>query len=70
METNSMSENAMTEYELRQMELYIRKARQELIMGRAIAREDFIEWVQAAATWLLDRVEAAWNWLRHKLGLF
>lgn len=64
-----MNESTMTEYELRQTELYIRKMRHELIMGRAIAKDDFIEWVQTAAAWLLDRVESAWNWIREKLGI-
>lgn len=62
-------ENTMTEYELREMELFVRRARLELAMGQAIAREDFLEWAKTCATWILDRAESAWNWLRHALGL-
>jgi hypothetical protein len=64
-----MANFPMDEYELRQMELYLRDARLKLQMGQALAYDDFVAWARHAATWLLDKIELGWNWIRHMLGL-
>ena len=59
----------MTMDDLERMERYVRDARRKMQMGQAIARQDFIAWARHAATWLLDKIDDAWNWVRRKLGL-
>jgi len=55
--------------DLDRLERQVRKWRIEREMGIALSRDDFWEWARLGATWLLDRFEDAWNWLRRAVRL-
>jgi|SoiMethySBSTD1v2_1073268.scaffolds.fasta_scaffold679670_1 hypothetical protein len=59
----------LTDRDIVRLEAYVRDARRKKAMGEAIARDDFMAWLRHAAAWLLDRLEAAWRWVRRVLGL-
>lgn len=62
-----MSDMSMDDLE--RLEYYVRDARRRKMMGEAIAKSDFVAWARHAAAWLLDKIEAAWRWVRRQLGL-
>ncbi|HEX2210509.1 MAG TPA: hypothetical protein VHG93_22710 [Longimicrobium sp.] len=61
--------STMTADDFDRLERYLRDAKRRAMMGEAIAKEDFAEWLRHAAAWLLDKLEDAWRWVRRQLGL-
>ena len=62
--TRDVVTDELTADDVRQMAWFIRTSHAEQLLQDRIAREDFAIWVNHSATWLADRVDQAWNYLR------
>lgn len=54
----------LTSRDIERMKAYIEDAERRINLGISISKDDFIRWVRKTAVWLVDRLEAAWNWIR------
>lgn len=61
--------NDLTLQELEALERYARDQKRKLLMGEALAKQDFVKWARHAAAFLLDKLEDAWKWVRRYIGL-
>ena len=64
-----MTSDNLTSDDLDRLERYVRDQRRRRALGEALSRSDFIEWARQATAWVLDKLEAAWSWVRNALGL-
>jgi hypothetical protein len=66
---NNSDVDTLTDWQLRELEHYIRRQRLDRELSDAKAKADFVQWAKATLKIGVEYIDYAWNWLLHRLGL-